>query len=165
MSEPTHAAVNDQNQIAATESPKAPGFHFNSVVVDSLRLVDLEPGQSRPPTLSFSIKFRRRMVTEPQGVEVTVIVSIFPQEGSSFRLDAEITGRFERVEGDQVLSLEDFARLNGPALVMPYAREIVTSITGRTRHGVIIFPPVNIVQAVAEEEAAVATSEPKPKTR
>jgi preprotein translocase subunit SecB len=35
---------------------------------------------------------------------------------------------------------------------MPYAREIVTNITSRTRHGVILFPPVNIVQLVMEEE-------------
>jgi preprotein translocase subunit SecB len=152
MSDSTHAEVRDQSRAEQPDSQKAPGFHFNSVAVDKLNLLDLQPGETRPPSLNFSIKFRRRMLTEPAGVEITVLVSISPQEGSSFRFDVEITGQFDRVDGPQVLALEDFARLNGPALVMPYAREIVTNITSRTRHGVILFPPVNIVQLVMEEE-------------
>lgn len=164
MSEPTHAQVRDQSHAEQPDSPKGPGFHFNSVAVDKLSLFDLQPGETRPPSLNFSIKFRRRMLAEPARVEITVLVSISPQEGSSFRFDVEITGEFDRVEGPQVLPLEEFARLNGPALVMPYAREIVTNITSRTRHGVILFPPVNIVQLVMEEEAAEGSSTPAEST-
>ncbi len=86
MSEPTHAQVSDQSHSEQPDSQKAPGFHFNSVAVDRLNLVDLQPDETRPPSLNFSINFRRRMRTEPAGVEITVLVSISPQEGSSFRL-------------------------------------------------------------------------------
>jgi preprotein translocase subunit SecB len=150
MSEPTETSAS----AAPVQKPssRGAGFHFNSVVVDRLSLRDLSPGETRPEALKFSFKFRRRMTQDPPGVEITVLVDIRPQEGSSFLLEAEISGQFEREDGPQVLTLEDFAKANGPALVMPYARELVTNITARTRHGVIIFPPVNIVQLVMDEE-------------
>ncbi len=159
MPEPIKTPSSEEDPVAQQPDAKRPGFHFNSVVVDKLTLVDLQPGQTRPPALQFSFKFRRRMLQDPPGVEVTVLVSILPQEGSSFSLEAEITGQFERLDAPQVISLEDFAKTNGPALVMPYARELVTDVTARTRHGVIIFPPVNIVQLVMDEEK---TAEPNP---
>lgn len=161
MSEPIETpSTTEQVPVKQTESAR-PGFHFTSVVVDKVTLVDLQPGEARPPALQFSFKFRRRLRHDPPGVDVTVLVGIRPQLGSSFSFEAEITGQFERLDGPQVISLEDFSRINGPALVMPYARELVTDVTARTRHGVIIIPPVNVVQLVLDEEKSAEATNPE----
>jgi preprotein translocase subunit SecB len=136
------------------------GIQFTGVVVDRLVFSDLTPGEKKPPSLEFSYGIRRRSYTEPDSVEVSISVKIGPPAGmiSRFSLDAEVTGRFQRLENATGMTLEEFAKTNAPALVMPYAREVITNITARSRHGTIFMPPVNVFALVAQE-----TQEPESK--
>ena len=65
-------------------------------------------------------------------------------------LDMEFTFMANfRSEGEGEPSLQEFARLNAPAYVMPYARELIANITSRT--GILptlVIPPVNILSLI-----------------
>lgn len=129
------------------------GIQFTSIVVDRLVFSDLSSGEKKPASLEFSFGIRRTFYREPDSVEVSFLVKIGPPLGtaSRFALEADITGRFERGETATGMTLEEFSKTNGPALVMPYAREVVTNITARSRHGTIFIPPVNVFAIVAQE--------------
>jgi preprotein translocase subunit SecB len=146
-----------------TSQRQSPGIHFSGVVVDRISFTDVAPSERKPDGLQFSFGIQRRHFENPDALEVTVIVRIAPRPGEaiSFKLEAAVTGRFQKLDGPGVLSLEEFAKTNGPALVMPYVRELVTNISARTRHGTIIFPPVNVIALVADE--AKGSSSPSTK--
>jgi preprotein translocase subunit SecB len=150
MSDPVSA-----DPAAATE-PSASyhsGIQFTAVVVDRIAFSDLAPGEKKPDSLQFAFGIRRTSYKHPFAIEVSVSVRITPPAGvaSRFSLEAEVTGRFQRSESATGMPLEEFAKTNAPALVMPYARELVTNITVRSRHGTIMFPPVNVFALVAQE--------------
>jgi preprotein translocase subunit SecB len=72
-----------------------------------------------------------RNVTDPPFTFKFTFVSVFQSEG----------------EGSP--TLEEFAKVNAPAYVMPYARELVANITSRI--GIIpplMLPPINVFQLI-----------------
>lgn len=153
-------------KIHSTQSAAPPnatyhsGIQFTAVVVDRLVFSDLSPSEKKPASLEFSFGIRRTFYKEPESVEVSFLVKIAPPPGtpSRFALEADVTGRFDRAESATGMTLEEFSKTNAPALVMPYAREVVTNITARTRHGTIFIPPVNVFAIVAQEVAAKVDS-------
>lgn len=156
MSEKTQAPQSGSPPNATYHS----GIQFTAVVVDRLVFSDLSPGEKKPASLEFSFGIRRTFYKEPDSVEVSFLVKIGPPAGtaSRFALEADVTGRFERADTATGMTLEEFSKTNAPALVMPYAREVVTNITARSRHGTIFIPPVNVFAIVAQE-ASVKVNE------
>ncbi len=62
-----------------------------------------------------------------------------------FRLSAKFVS-----EGEGDPSLDEFAKTNGPANVVPYARELISNITSRTDIPTLVIPPVNIFRLIEE---------------
>lgn len=62
-------------------------------------------------------------------------------------MSAEITmlGHFEKF-GDASLPLEEFAKVNGPAIIFPFIREQLATQTLKAGIGQIILPPINFVK-------------------
>lgn len=69
-----------------------------------------------------------------------------------------MTGRFEAIEQTPNLSLQEFATVNGPAIVMPFVREVVANITARSRNGIVLLPAMNVL-ALAERQPEIVTAE------
>ncbi len=154
--------VDDEHAPSVAPQHQNPGIHFSSVVVDRLAFTDIGPDERKPDSLQFNFGIQRRRFEDESLREVSVVVRILPALGQTSRLslDAVVTGRFQKLDGPGVMAFDEFAKANAPALVMPYVRELVTNITARSRHGAIIFPPVNVVKLVAEEQASAEVPKP-----
>ena len=61
------------------------------------------------------------------------------------KFSIEVTGVFETIDKEKNMELEKFANVNAPALLMPFAREVISSITSRTPLPHLLLPPINIV--------------------
>ena len=91
-----------------------------------------------------------RGVTDPPFTFKFTFVSVFQSEG----------------EGSP--TLEEFAKVNAPAYVMPYARELVANITSRI--GIIpplMLPPINVfqlIEAVVKKDSESIPAEPSSKS-
>jgi preprotein translocase subunit SecB len=57
----------------------------------------------------------------------------------------KMVGVFEKF-GDSVLDLENFGNINGAAIIFPYIREHLTSLTSKAGLGLIIIPPFNFTK-------------------
>ena len=53
------------------------------------------------------------------------------------------------------MSLNEFIKVNAPALMMPYIRETISNITIRSGLKPVIIPPINIISMAKEKTAAV----------
>lgn len=47
--------------------------------------------------------------------------------------------------------LEEFAKLQAPAYMMPYVRELVSSITARTIYPTLNLPPINLISLLGKQ--------------
>jgi preprotein translocase subunit SecB len=51
-------------------------------------------------------------------------------------------GIFEK-KGESVIDLENFGNVNGAAIIYPYIREHLTSLSVKAGVGIILLPPTN----------------------
>jgi preprotein translocase subunit SecB len=134
------------------DESRAPGILLTGIFAERIRFDDIPAGATKPDNLVFSIRIDRRRLS-PQRADVAVQLALRPREASSsaFLVDVTVVGQFETDPTDGNMTLDDFVRVNGPAIVMPYVREVVSSVTGRSRHGHVPLPPINVAALVAPE--------------
>ncbi|MFX1708106.1 protein-export chaperone SecB [Chitinophaga sp. CC14] len=60
----------------------------------------------------------------------------------AFQIKVKMVGLFEKT-GEATLSEETFKNINGPAIIYPFIREHVSSITLKAGIGTVILPSVN----------------------
>ena len=57
----------------------------------------------------------------------------------------KISGEFECI-GSEGLSIENFAKINAPAIIFPFIRENLASISMKAGIPTILLPPINFVK-------------------
>lgn len=124
--------------------------------------LQMPTGSPQPQILSgsFPLKISIRCFTRSEElVDVELSVEIAPEEGPStlpYRVETTFVGRFRIRHLPGNLTLDLFARRNGAAILFPYVREAVSSMTMKGSFGPIQLPPVNIVAMLEHGEQANA---------
>ena len=126
------------------------------------------PKDSEGP-LPYDLGVRCQNLFSPDGNHLAQILEFDLARGiekAPFKLKFTFQGQY-RSEGDGTPTLEEFAKYNAPAFIVPYARELIANITSRARAiPTLIIPPLNIVKLIEDteedqnEEAALELSEP-----
>jgi preprotein translocase subunit SecB len=141
------------------DTSREPGIRLSGIVVDRIRFDDVEVGNAPGRNLQFEFSLSRKLWTSPPSLDVTIALRISaPEPSTKFALEIAMTGRFEPIEQTPNLALQEFAAVNGPAIVMPFVREAVANITARSRNGIVLLPAVNVV-ALAQKQPEVVTVE------
>lgn len=70
------------------------------------------------------------------------------ENGTEFSATIKMIGFFEKV-GDTELGIDTFAKINAPAIIYPYIREHLSSLTTKAAVGTVILAPYNF-QAVED---------------
>ena len=71
-----------------------------------------------------------------------------------FSVKIKMIGVFEK-QGESDLSIDDFARINAPAIIYPYIREHLSNLTTKAAVGTILLAPYNFIikeSAISEGE-------------
>jgi preprotein translocase subunit SecB len=115
---------------------KQPGIRFGGVFLSRL---NYELPRIEPKKFKYNFNFSDTYKIEENTLIFTLTIKLY----DGFQL--ELTGIFETIEGEENLDLKQFAKINAPALLMPYAREIISNITSRTPLPHLLLPPINII--------------------
>lgn len=115
---------------------KQPGIKFNGVYLSKLKY---ELPQINPKEFKYDLNFNDTYEIHDKLLISTLSIKLY----DGFEL--ELTGTFETIEGKENLDLNQFAEINAPALLLPYAREIISNITSRTPLPPLLLPPINII--------------------
>ena len=115
---------------------KQPGIKFLNVFLTKLNyeLPKINPGEFK-----YDVNFSDTFKIEGKKLFFTLTVQLY----DNFKI--ELTGIFEAIKGEENLELEEFAKANAAALLMPFAREIISNITSRTPLPHLLMPPINII--------------------
>ena len=88
--------------------------------------------------------------------EVRIAISIEPSRERSDFVSVHVAGRFRKV-GDPTLELSDFVRIQAVAILLPYARQALSSLTSSTLSGAYYLPPINVFKLMEPFNPAKAT--------
>jgi preprotein translocase subunit SecB len=112
-----------------------------------------------------NVVFNNEEVIQDVSVDVDVQIkenkTIFVNEKLLFKqvykdkIQVEATiimvGVFEKF-GESSLNLEEFGQVNGAAIIFPYIREHLTSLSAKAGLGLILLPPVNLTARKKKEK-------------
>lgn len=122
---------------------KQPGIKFYGIFI-------IEESFSRKPNVPLDAEEDLEMSSElsVQDKDATVMVeTIFRLEHNDeevFRLQCKHIGKFSVDTDNENMELQTFIENNSVALMFPYIREHVTSVTQKAGIQPIVLPPINI---------------------
>lgn len=64
-------------------------------------------------------------------------------------LSARVEGAFVMANPEDTETLKAFASAQAPVILLPYARQVISSLTAESRLGAVVLPPINM-QAVID---------------
>ena len=128
------------------DKSKQPGIRFVRVFLSKLKY---ELPQVTPKEFKYNLNFLDTYKIEGKTLICTLAIQLYDK----FQL--ELTGIFETIEGEENLDLKQFAKMNAPALLMPFAREVISNITSRTPLPYLLLPPINII-AIKKKAKAIS---------
>lgn len=90
----------------------------------------------------------------PRRFEVAIKVSVAPVSWSPDEAKVSVMATFTAAHGDLSVSFEQFIKQHAPAILFPFAREVISAMTGRGPHGAYHVHPINVVQLLDDAELA-----------
>lgn len=103
-------------------------FDIDKVVRESETTIDIQKVSDEQVIVSETLTFKQTS----------------EQEGTEFSAKIKMIGIFEKI-GDSDLLIDDFARINAPAIIYPYIREHFSSLTTKASVGTIFLAPYNFM--------------------
>ncbi|MDR6195352.1 protein-export chaperone SecB [Siphonobacter sp. SORGH_AS_0500] len=85
-------------------------------------------------------------VAQRHQVNVLVELTKSQDENPWIKMAVNTAGMFEIVGKVEDSSIENFAQINGPAILYPFIRETIASITSKAGIPTVLLPPLNFVE-------------------
>jgi preprotein translocase subunit SecB len=131
-----------------------------------LNLALLESSFERKTNVTFDVdKVNRESETDVEvqkiSEEQVLVTETLTFTQTSLEGDLEISAKIKMIgifekSGDTELSIDEFAKINAPAIIYPYIREHLSSLTTKAAVGTILLSPYNFqVKKVNEGEEIV----------
>lgn len=132
-------------------------FKFDGVYLTKLHF---DMPQERPKDFKYNFDFNVTRNIDPSKTKLAVILHVKLYKKFSF----DMLGFFSISEKDNKdVSWERFAEYNAPALLMPFAREIVHSLTSKSLLPTLLLPPINMRALLQAKSKARGRQKRKPK--
>lgn len=139
------------------------GLNFDWVITREILFEDDPQAQEHAPLTGFqvSVDLKTWVSDDVRQCRTHLRVTLTPNvEGPKpfVRLTAAVEGQFS-VEDENPTSVPvaSFAKTQAPAILFPYVRHAIASVTSGSRFGQLLLPPINIVALVSGIEAAGGT--------
>ena len=130
------------------------GIRFDSMVVRELSFRDTDGAPEGPAEgLALTRDVTVDLTDDMQRCRTTLSLSLGSLASQFEVLKAAVEGVFSLERSDGTADLKEFGRQQAPAILMPFVRTEIASLTARTRLGQVLLPPINVA-AVLEQMAA-----------
>lgn len=140
------------------------GIKFDWTVLRELTFLDEAPVGTELKLSDLRVSVDIRIWLSPDNNQCRTILSlqVAPPPGSSppfGKLKATVEGQFTVETGiTPTVNLPDFARQQAAAILFPFARQAIATVTSSARSGPILIPPINVV-ALANDLAKTSDGE------
>lgn len=134
------------------DKEKQPGISFDSIILAKEKFWR---NPSLPKELNINLDFNvKRSIDDKKGIiELDTFLSLQDSEKvQHVKLELKYIGLFSIIESEKNMELKHFLEHNAPALLIPYIREQISSITSKAGILPIIIPPLNIIAMLKDKE-------------
>lgn len=91
-------------------------------------------------------------VDGPGRFSVRLMFQVLPTQARPETVAVSLSAGFTR-RGEPTVPVLDFVSKHAPALMMPYVREAVSSLTSRGLNGALLLPPYNVLSMMSNIDA------------
>ena len=146
------------------DETKQPGLRVDQVFLRAVLFQHREDALSLPPNTSvgeMAVTVTMQTGITEAGTAGFVGIRVDSDNTSNplYRFSLDMVTLVSEEESSKNFPVEDFLRKNGPALLYPFVREALASITARGRFGPIYLKPFNM-RVLAQEEVVVGQEKP-----
>lgn len=130
------------------DARKQPGINFDSIFIKDL-VFHRSPKLSGKPEIEMDFKSKSGFSTDKTKLmyEVRALVK---DKADTFNIDCTMIGIFSINPGEENYPLEQFGQENAAALIFPYIRETIASVTSKAGIPALLLPPLNIHALLVE---------------
>ena len=125
------------------DKDKQPGISFDGIILvedDFKRDPEVPDGSN----ISFGIEVDHTKIDSKLNVEVSANLELVHNDKNVVIMKSRFIGIFSTIEGEENMDIDDFVKYNAVALMIPYTREHISSITLKAGIDPIILPPINV---------------------
>ncbi|NQV18821.1 MAG: protein-export chaperone SecB [Armatimonadetes bacterium] len=134
------------------DKKKQPGISFDSIILAKEKFWR-NPSLPKELNINLDFKVKRSIENEKGIIELDTFLSLQDSEKvKHVKLELKYVGLFSIIESEKNMELEHFLENNAPALLVPYIREQISSITSKAGILPVILPPLNILAIIKEKE-------------
>lgn len=99
--------------------------------------------------ISFGTDFR---LGEDGRFDVRLLIKIEPSVEREELVEVALIGRFRQDSATPSVARDDFIGLQAPAILLPYVRQVIASLTANGFYGAYHLPPLNVVTLMRDVE-------------
>lgn len=142
-----------------TDSGKLPtsGYKFEKVYAVNLSMRVAQPATSAAAESPLLFAWDWRMIGEGPAFEVSLQLGLDPTAARNEEIRVTLVGRFSPAGEHQEVDLKSFVRFHAPAILMPFIRETIASLTGRGFFDPLVLPPLNVQRLMDQQDPMAAT--------
>lgn len=132
---------------------KQPGIRFVDILL-ARETFERVPGYPDQVTVNLEFKYNFSKADDDYIAELTTVVTCQSESGeNALTLESQHIAIFNVIQGEENMGIDEFMRENAPALMFPFVREHIYSVTKKAGVNPIALPPVNIRAMINNEKS------------
>ncbi len=101
--------------------------------------------------INAQISLKHKYIEEQKKLLINLQVAL-PKGEAPFSFHVESVGTFTFQENPEKTTIERIARINCPAIMFPYSRELIADLTRRAGFPPLHIPPINFIALSAQSD-------------
>jgi len=138
---------------------KQPGINCKSVILVDSSFRRIADFPNKNLSLNYNFEYSKELQESSANASLSLKLIVNNEDGEMIlQLGCTYVGVFCIQEDEPNMELDNFLQFNAPAIVLPYIRHFVHSVTAQAGIEPIILPPINIL-ALLKQSSAEAIEE------
>jgi preprotein translocase subunit SecB len=133
------------------DKDKQPGIRFDSIMLVKEEFLR-EPNVPEEAVPDFNIGMGWSNQDNNYIVEINTTLKLIYEGKETLKLDNTFVGIFSVIESSENMNLEDFIKNNSAAIMFPYIREHISSVTQKSGVKPVLLPPINIIALLKKSD-------------
>jgi len=131
------------------DTEKQPGISFDGIILAKENFWrDYSVPEEATPDMSINVSWNNQ--GDHWVTEFTFSLRLIHEEVTALQLDSTFVGLFSVIEGSENMEMERFMQNHSPALMFPYIREHISTITQKAGIKPVLLAPVNVLAILKE---------------
>lgn len=133
------------------DKSKQPGISFDGIILVG---GSFWRDYQIPNDVKIDVKFEAKNTVDGNKATTEVITKLLlkSEKEDVVKLECTFVANFSIIEGNENMDIYEYVENNAVALMFPYIREYISTITGKAGMHPILLPPMNIIAALNKEE-------------